>query len=302
MVPLTITETGYSFTTSMLEQYDRPFGGILIDFLDTDFTEIFEKIDIYSDEFSFMDRTKQGEDADEYYETLTDKFELEKKYSPIITNLTVSQIETTERWYFASGQNYNKKELNEKLKAIHELFPQLQAVIPSILDSSNSNISPTIRAIYNNLFMFQSIQTYFNITDYGFSQMYSVSDIVSMLALEIYQINYHKIKITKCRNCGRYFIPQIRSDEIYCDRLFKNGKTCKDVGYIRNADEFQKAYRTAYKTQKARCRYHQESNPNYEQQHFAPWNKAALSAKKEFQDKNDIDGFRKWLKDNGNAF
>lgn len=302
MVPLTITETGYSFTTSMLEQYDRPFGGILIDFLDADFAEIFEKIDIYSDEFSFLDRTKQGEEADEFYETIIDKFELEKKYSPIITNLTVSQIEITERWYHASDQNYSKDELNENLKAIRESFPQLQATITKILDDSSSNISPTIKALYNNLFVIQNIQAFFSITDSGFSQMYSVHDIISMLALELYQINYHKIKITKCRNCGRYFIPQIRSDEIYCDRLFKNGKTCKDVGYIRNVDEFQKAYRTAYKTQKARCRYHQESNPNYEQQHFAPWNKAALSAKKEFQDKNDIDGFRKWLKDNGNAF
>ena len=48
--------------------------------------------------------------------------------------------------------------------------------------------------------------------------------------------------------------------------------------------------------------YDRGYNPNYEQQHFIPWNDAALSAKKHFQDSNDLNGFREWLSNNRNAF
>ena len=40
----------------------------------------------------------------------------------------------------------------------------------------------------------------------------------------------------------KVFIPISRSDEIYCDRIFKNNKTCKQLGYTEKArDEYQKA-------------------------------------------------------------
>ena len=38
--------------------------------------------------------------------------------------------------------------------------------------------------------------------------------------------------IKKCQNCGMYFIPNSRLDEIYCDYLKENGKTCREQGAI----------------------------------------------------------------------
>lgn len=36
--------------------------------------------------------------------------------------------------------------------------------------------------------------------------------------------------IKKCKNCGKFFVPENRSDELYCSNIFENEKTCKEVG------------------------------------------------------------------------
>ena len=36
--------------------------------------------------------------------------------------------------------------------------------------------------------------------------------------------------IKQCKNCGRYFIPKNLRDIKYCNNIFKNNKTCKELG------------------------------------------------------------------------
>ena len=35
--------------------------------------------------------------------------------------------------------------------------------------------------------------------------------------------------VASCEYCGRYFIPKTRKKTLYCDRVIKNGKTCKEL-------------------------------------------------------------------------
>lgn len=35
--------------------------------------------------------------------------------------------------------------------------------------------------------------------------------------------------IAKCQLCGRYFLPKTRKKTLYCDRIIKDGKTCKQI-------------------------------------------------------------------------
>ena len=35
--------------------------------------------------------------------------------------------------------------------------------------------------------------------------------------------------IAKCQFCGRYFVPKTRKKTLYCDRIIKDGKTCKQL-------------------------------------------------------------------------
>ena len=54
--------------------------------------------------------------------------------------------------------------------------------------------------------------------------------------------------IKKCQNCGMYFIPNSRLDEIYCDYLKANGKTCREQGALQ-------AYNERLKQNKALAEY-----------------------------------------------
>lgn len=135
------------------------------------------------------------------------------------------------------------------------------------------------------------------------SYSYTIKKISDIIAID--NVNYQKgnINIKQCQNCGKYFIPSSRSDEIYCDNYYKDEKTCKEIGYetkLKN-DIFKTAYRSAYKTQRARIKYNSHI-VDYEKIHFKPWEQAAKQALSDFTTKDDIEGFKKWLIDNKDSF
>lgn len=39
-----------------------------------------------------------------------------------------------------------------------------------------------------------------------------------------------KHKVVRCSCCGKFFIPKTKRETLYCDRIAKNGRTCKQVG------------------------------------------------------------------------
>lgn len=132
---------------------------------------------------------------------------------------------------------------------------------------------------------------------------YEINDIHSVLYFDLINCLNKKIIIKQCENCHKFFIPTKRSDEIYCDRLFKNQKTCKEVGYSEKIKDnaFMLAYTKARKTQHARIRYNKHIS-DYKEKHYEPWRIAAEKARDEFQAANDIKGFEKWLNEHKNSF
>lgn len=133
--------------------------------------------------------------------------------------------------------------------------------------------------------------------------LYCPKDLESLLAFDTVFLQAQKVSIKQCANCHNYFIPYSRSDQIYCDSIFENGKTCKQIGYENKLkkDAFKSAYRKAYKTQRARIKYNAHI-VNYEELHFIPWQKAAKEAMQKFQSANDIYGFQKWLEENRDKY
>ena len=90
---------------------------------------------------------------------------------------------------------------------------------------------------------------------------------------------------------------------LYKYRIYYKNKTCKEIGYSQKVKDnpFKVAYTKARKTQHARIRYNSHIE-DYKNKHYEPWKKAAEQAKSNFEEKNDIAGFEKWLKDNKDAF
>ena len=66
-----------------------------------------------------------------------------------------------------------------------------------------------------------------------------------------------KPTVTLCQHCGRFFVPKTRKKTLYCDRVIRDGKTCKDIGprakHRRDAnsnkviEEFDRARQRMYK-------------------------------------------------------
>lgn len=56
-------------------------------------------------------------------------------------------------------------------------------------------------------------------------------------------------RVQRCNCCGRYFVPKTKKDTLYCDRVMRNSRTCKDIGpsikrkQDEDNDEVLKAYR-----------------------------------------------------------
>lgn len=62
-----------------------------------------------------------------------------------------------------------------------------------------------------------------------FVEKYYLNRIQSLILLEMmFSIKYN-VLISKCPNCSRFFIAN-NTGVIYCDRIFKNGKTCQQLG------------------------------------------------------------------------
>lgn len=57
-----------------------------------------------------------------------------------------------------------------------------------------------------------------------------ISSVCYAILEELSKTDNYPIK--RCQNCGMYFIPSFRLDEIYCDYPKKKGKTCREQGAI----------------------------------------------------------------------
>lgn len=63
---------------------------------------------------------------------------------------------------------------------------------------------------------------------------FTCTNIIQSFIIELLEItSIENYEIKKCKNCGKYFVPDNRSDEIYCSNIYENNKTCKEVGHFR---------------------------------------------------------------------
>ena len=157
--------------------------------------------------------------------------------------------------------------------------------------------------IFSGMFDQIKVKIIYDENSQKFYNVYAIEDLLSLLSFDFANVYNHNIIFKACQNCQKFFIPKNRSDEIYCDRIYKNGKTCKQLGYFEKekSDPFKKLFTAARKTQYARIGYNKHIE-TYRDKHYKPWLKAAQDAKKFFESNNDIDGFRQWIVDNKNAF
>lgn len=97
-------------------------------------------------------------------------------------------------------------------------------------------------------------------------------DICQLLIIVLQEIVcMDKFEIKKCKNCGKYFVPEKRTDELYCNNIYEDGRTCKEIGSFKvkqkmiNDDDDLRTYRNVYQKLLLRTRRNPE-NLQYEKE------------------------------------
>ena len=122
---------------------------------------------------------------------------------------------------------------------------------------------------------------------------------IAFVVLEQIVKNYN-LPIKTCQYCGRYFIPSIRQDELYCDLPNRDGKSCREKGakqtYRKNLEKIPALleYRKAY--QKKFMEVARSDNNKKLKKDFDSWKKLAQSKIRDYkQGKVTEDELYKWM-------
>lgn len=125
---------------------------------------------------------------------------------------------------------------------------------------------------------------------------------IAFVVLEQLAKNY-KLPIKTCQYCGRYFIPSIRQDEIYCDLPNVDGKSCRKKGAKQTykekieKDPVLQEYRKAY--QKTFMEVARNDNNKKLKKDFDSWKKIAQSKVKDYkQGKVTEEELYRWMIEN----
>ena len=182
------------------------------------------------------------------------------------------------------GIKVGKYLLKEELKDMNNIFGNKYKSMSEILDEKN---------LYK--------QKYLNVDDFYFENYYIIESFCDYLMGCINYILEKKPKINRCKNCGKYFIPQNKINEELCNNIYKNNKTCKELAYeIKlEKDEITNIYRKNYKTQNAKKQRNLHIK-NIESR-FERWCINAKSQKENCENGYiSIEDFKKWLDENKN--
>lgn len=77
-------------------------------------------------------------------------------------------------------------------------------------------------------------------------------NIFDMYFFELLEIFKHGITLSKCWFCGKFFIPKTKKTTLFCDRIVRDNRTCKQVGSKlksnaeKENDKFLKEYDMLY--------------------------------------------------------
>lgn len=167
------------------------------------------------------------------------------------------------------------------------------------IDNKLSNEYKCINEIIDEKKLYK--KKYIKVDDFYFENYYIIESFCDYLMGCINYILEKKPKINKCKNCGKYFIPQNKVNEELCNNIYKNNKTCKELAYeIKlEKDEITNIYRKNYKTQNAKKQRNLHIK-NIESR-FKRWCINAKAQKENCENGDiSIEEFKKWLDENKN--
>lgn len=220
--------------------YTESFGMMLMRFLNADFSS-FEKsykTFFYAYGFELLKEYVPYKELEETYETEKKMLEVMKK---VYEDSKYELYEMQENFRQCVNQVYNLngekgfEEASANSKFIANIIKHKSDVyryankIEVILDSYSSKDDDYSSVSYENI-VNKLENGELLIKKHNVYTSERLSNILYVILEQIVQVP--NLPIKQCQNCGKYFIPSSRQDEVYCEFPDEKGKTCKEKGAI----------------------------------------------------------------------
>ena len=116
---------------------------------------------------------------------------------------------------------------------------------------------------------------------------YQIHTIKELLTISFIEILKNNLTINKCQNCGKYFIPESRSDEKYCNNPSPQNpdKTCKEYGAKKKYRDEIKSHPIKYEHNKTSQFYRMRINRTKNNQEKEKYEKKFNAYKENFEKK-----------------
>lgn len=119
------------------------------------------------------------------------------------------------------------RELIEIQRRIRTFFPCL--IHKNLFDNYLKQLVP--KAVFCN-----TVYTYIDDEEAKFLFFDYAKDYYNYLMYLFYN---RKETVCECELCNRYFVPKTKKKTLYCDRVFKDNKTCKQIGPLLKHKKFE---------------------------------------------------------------
>lgn len=99
-------------------------------------------------------------------------------------------------------------------------------------DEADENVVELLGSLFTNMLSLQHIDFRIINVEGKFRSFYSIKNGISLLTFEFAHWLNKDVPFVKCANCGKYFVPDGRSDQIYCSYSSPQNaeKTCREIG------------------------------------------------------------------------
>lgn len=132
----------------------------------------------------------------------------------------------------------------------------------------------------------------------GWAQEYEMHSLLELYVFYLMAALRSHRHISRCQHCWRYFVPKTKKKTDYCDRVWKDGRTCKEFGpnLKRKDAPAEDKYLLAYKI--LRARFYERDYREYATErkrtaisytHYEDWIEVAAEARAEYLS-GEIDG------------
>lgn len=251
-------EGDYQYTTKVYEQPNK-IGNIVLDFIQQDLKEIsYFILRFYGFQTLLTEKERKELLALNPNENKELNNKIDKLYSKYQKEFESYKRQLIDILEYCLFNEKNESETLTPLEKLHIFIHTNSIKEYPILTYNEFNKIIKLNKDTSKMTEKEIIETLKNKDNnrYGIQEIYEIDNFYNLLFLELYFILQEKTYLKKCKNCGKYFLT-INSAVIYCDNIFADKKTCREIGaskvFTKNLekDEAYNLYRKVYKKKQA---------------------------------------------------